>query len=113
MQTLMEISSTTSNPQPEEPVQAASTSEAQTVPPVTEPKKPSEKSKEKKARLPEEPPVVPADLLTRLESSSLPEKSQLLLDEIEKSLAVRPPNYKLFWDLRRYLYSFHKRSLLH
>ena len=108
MQTIMEISSTTINPQPEEPVPVASTSEAQTAPPVTEPKKHSEKSKEKKARPPEEPPVVPADLLARLESLSLPEKAQLLLDEIEKSLSVRPPNYKLFWDLRRYLLAFTK-----
>jgi len=103
----MENPQQTTSPLSEEPIQNP-TAEAHVEAAEVGQKKGQEKAKEKKARPPEEPPVVPSDLLARLESLSLPEKATILLDEIEKTLAVRPPNYKLFWDLRRYLLGFTK-----
>jgi hypothetical protein len=77
--------------------------------PTLEAKKPEQaKSSERKNRPPEEPPVLPSALVEKLKTLSIPEQTFLLLEEIEKALAPRPPLYKLFWDLRRHLLSLSK-----
>ena len=68
----------------------------------------SKPAAERKSRPPEEPPVLPPELVEKLKTISLPEQASLLLDEIEKSLSPRPPLYKLFWDFRRHLLSLTK-----